>query len=185
MCSAFGLDSFPKGSRERSPNPIVGVYKTGDDRFISLVMLQSDRYWPGLVTAGGRPELAEDPRFANAEARAKNNAECIAALDEMFASHTLAEWREILATQRGVWSVVQTPREVMEDPQVLANGYVQEVVAADGSTFKLVTTPLQFGEQPGAPTRAPGLGEHTEDVLQEVGLQMDEILDLKIKGAVL
>jgi crotonobetainyl-CoA:carnitine CoA-transferase CaiB-like acyl-CoA transferase len=103
----------------------------------------------------------------------------------MFASHTLAEWREILATQRGVWSVVQTPREVMEDPQVLANGYVQEVVAADGSTFKLVTTPLQFGEQPGAPTRAPGLGEHTEDVLQEVGLQMDEILDLKIKGAVL
>ena len=57
--------------------------------------------------------------------------------------------------------------------------------AADGTTFKLVAAPLEFNETPSQLTRAPDLGEHTDEVLQEVGLDMDQILDLKIKGAIL
>ena len=73
----------------------------------------------------------------------------------------------------------------MDDPQVLANNYVQDVVATDGSTFKLVAAPVEFNDTPSHLTRAPDLGEHTDDVLQEVGLDMEEIIDLKVKGAIL
>jgi crotonobetainyl-CoA:carnitine CoA-transferase CaiB-like acyl-CoA transferase len=185
MCSAFGLEGFPKGPREASSNPLVGTYRTADDRFLMLVFLQSDRYWPELVQVVGRPELADDPRFKDSAARAENRKECVALLDEIFAERTLEEWKKVLAEVEGVWAPVQTPREVWEDPQVVANQHVQEVEAEDGSTFKLVAAPLEFNETPSHLTRAPNLGEHTDDVLQEVGLEMDQILDLKIKGAIL
>jgi len=186
MCSTFGLESFPKGSRLQAPNPIVNTYKTSDDRFFMLVMLQSDRYWAPLMQVVGRPELADDPRFVDAAARAEHKQECIEVLDEIFASRTFEEWKNVLAEQEGVYAAVQTPREVIDDPQVKANNYVQDVVAEDGTTFKLVAAPLEFNETPVQITRAPGLGEHTDAVLQELlGLEMEQILDLKVKGAVL
>ena len=185
MCSAFGLEGFPKGPREASSNPLVGTYRTSDDRFLMLVFLQSDRYWGEFTQVVGRPELATDPRFVDSAARAENRKDCIAVLDEIFAERTLDEWRKVLADVEGVWAPVQTPREVWQDQQVVANNHVQEVQAADGTTFKLEAAPLEFNETPSQLTRAPDLGEHTDEVLQEVGLDMDQILDLKFKGAIL
>ena len=185
MCAAFGLESFPKGGREQSSNPLVGTYRTADDRFLMLVFLQSDRYWAEFTQAVGRPELASDARFVDSAARAANRGDCIALLDQIFSERTLDEWKKVLADVEGVWAPVQTPREVWEDPQVVANHHVQDVEAEDGSTFKLVAAPLEFNETPSQLTRAPGLGEHTDAVLMEVGLDMDQILDLKIKGAIL
>src|ERR1019366_3792833 len=75
--------------------------------------------------------------------------------------------------------------ELLEDPQVLANDYIREVTSASGTTFHMVASPLQFNEQPPDLTRAPDHGEHTDQVLEELGLDMDAILDLKLKGAVL
>jgi crotonobetainyl-CoA:carnitine CoA-transferase CaiB-like acyl-CoA transferase len=184
MCSAFGIDQFPKGARNQMSNPLVSCYKTSDGRFLMLVMLQSDRYWPELMTKVGRPELVDDPRFVDATARAQNRVECIAILDEIFAGRTFVEWKALLNDVEGVWSPVQTPREVWEDPQVIANGIVQDVTVGDGS-LKLVAAPLQFNETPSVLTRAPDHGEHTDDVLLELGFDMDQILDLKIKGAIL
>ncbi len=181
----FGVSRMPRGDRKKVPNPIVGNYKTADGRFLTLIMLESDRYWAELVTAVGRPELAEDPRFADARARAEHSEACVTELDAIFAARTFAEWKELLLQVEGVWAPVQTAAELLEDPQVLANGYVQEVEAGSGATFKMVTSPLQFDEAAPQLTRAPDHGEHTDDVLLELGLAMEEIMDLKIKGAVL
>jgi crotonobetainyl-CoA:carnitine CoA-transferase CaiB-like acyl-CoA transferase len=183
--AALDRDRLPAPERETAPNPIVNTYRTSDNRFVTLVMLQSDRYWPELMEKVGRPELITDPRFADMTARGKNNAECIAVLDEIFATRTLEEWKKVLLDVEGIWAPVQTPREVLSDPQVVANDYVADVAADDGSTFKLVATPVQFDEKPSTVTRAPGHGEHTDAVLEELGLDMEQILDLKIKGAVL
>jgi crotonobetainyl-CoA:carnitine CoA-transferase CaiB-like acyl-CoA transferase len=60
-----------------------------------------------------------------------------------------------------------------------------DVEASDGSSFRLVPSPLQFDETPPALTRAPDHGEHTDDILKDIGLTMDEILELKVQGAVL
>jgi crotonobetainyl-CoA:carnitine CoA-transferase CaiB-like acyl-CoA transferase len=167
------------------PNPIVNMYKTKDGRFLSLVMLESDRYWGDLVTLMGRPELASDPRFIDAAARAENCTPCVLLLDEMFAERTFAEWKKILLNAKGVWAPVQTPSELLEDPQAIANGYIREVEAESGTVFRMVPSPLQFDETPPDLTRAPGHGEHTDEVLGELGLDMDAIMDLKIKGVVL
>jgi len=181
----FGIDRLPRGNRKKMPNPLVNTYRTADGRYLSLVMLESDRYWGDLVQRLGHPELADDPRFVDAAARAANNVACTTALDEAFAERTLAEWKEALADAAGVWAVVQTPSEVLEDPQALANGYVREIEARSGTRFRIVASPLQFDETPPDLTRAPEHGEHTDEVLGELGLDMDAIIDLKIKGVVL
>ena len=74
-------------------------------------------------------------------------------LDAVFARHTLAEWREKLATVEGVWAPMQTARELPDDPQVRANGYLAEVDAGEGRVFTLVANPVQFDER--SPTLRP------------------------------
>jgi len=181
----FGIDRMPRGDRRKSPNPIVGMYRTSDGRFLSLVMLESDRYWADLVNLLGAPELAEDPRFVDARARAENSGACVDLLDHLFAKKTFAEWKEILSVAKGVWSPVQTPSELLVDPQAIANGYIREVEAKSGTTFRMVASPLQFNETPPDITRAPDHGEHTDEILSELGLDTDTVMQLKISGAVL
>jgi crotonobetainyl-CoA:carnitine CoA-transferase CaiB-like acyl-CoA transferase len=181
----FGLERMPRHDRTTAANPLVNTYRTADGRFFSIIMLQADRYWPDLVTTLGHPELVDDPRFVDAPTRAQHAAECVAALDEIFASRTFEEWLPIMQRLKGQWAPVETSAELLEDPQVLDNGYVREVESASGSTFRMVPSPLQFDETPPELTRAPDLGEHTDALLQELGHDMDEIIELKVKGAIL
>lgn len=181
----FGFDQMPAMDRSAVPNPLVGYYRCGDDRYLTLMMLQSDRWWPDLIERLGHPELADDPRFADARARSEHKLECMAALDEIFASRPLREWRERLADAEGVWAAVETPGELLDDPQALANGYVREVEAASGTTFRMIPSPIQFDGVPPDLVRAPEHGEHTDQVLGELGITGDRLLELKISGAVL
>jgi crotonobetainyl-CoA:carnitine CoA-transferase CaiB-like acyl-CoA transferase len=84
----FGMTRMPARDRTETPNPIVGMYKTSDGRFLSLVMLESDRYWGDLVGLLGAPELEHDPRFIDAAARRENAAACVGLLDDLFAKKT-------------------------------------------------------------------------------------------------
>jgi crotonobetainyl-CoA:carnitine CoA-transferase CaiB-like acyl-CoA transferase len=181
----FGIDRMPKGDRRKVPNPIVNLYRTSDGRFLSLVMLESDRYWADLVGLLGHPELADDPRFVDSNARRENSEACVTALDEIFAQRSFAEWKDVLMDAKGVWAPVQRPSELLEDPQALANGYIREVEAKSGTVFRIVASPLQFDESPPELTRGPEHGEHTDELLGELGMDMDKIMDLKIKGVVL
>ncbi|MDT3440804.1 MULTISPECIES: CaiB/BaiF CoA-transferase family protein [unclassified Pseudofrankia] len=171
--------------RHAAWNPLMLTYRTADDRYVALMMLSPDRHWPGLCAALGRPELAVDPRFVDLDARRRNAAACVEELDALFAARPLAAWRAALAGFAGEWAPVQTPREVHDDPQVLANGYVADVEMGAGFGLPMVTTPVQFDGRPGQPTRAPEHGEHTEAVLLELGLTWQEITELKERGAVL
>jgi crotonobetainyl-CoA:carnitine CoA-transferase CaiB-like acyl-CoA transferase len=183
--AAFGIDRIPRYQPSEAPNALVNSYATKDGRFVSLVMLQSDRFWPELVTALGKPDLIEDPRFVDHAARMTNNREAVAELAVLFGSRTFDEVTAILATGKGAWAPVQRPIDVLSDPQVVANGYLQDVKDANGNPFQLVPAPLQFNGETGDTRRAPGHGEHTDEVLGELGLDMDQILELKISGAVL
>lgn len=182
--AAAGAGELPRIDRRDAPNPIVNLYRTADDRWLNLVCLQADRFWGELCGLIGRPELADDDRFRDSAARYLNRAECIAELDKTFATRTLAEWQEILAEFSGVWSVAATFEEVCANPQVHANGYLPTVVGNDGRQFRLVAPPYQFDGVPAAPAGpAPELGQHTEEVLLEAGLDWDEISALRDSGA--
>lgn len=181
----FGLKSLPRGDRRLAPNPGVGVYRTKDGRFLSLILLQSDKHWDDFAVRLGRPILTEDERFNHSSGRAKNAPDCIDILDEAFAEFTLAEWKERLATFEGVWTPYQTLDEIYVDPQVIANGYLPSMTHGSGEQVQLVASPAQFDEQPIEVARAPELGEHTELVLSEVGVDWEQIAAMKKSGAIL
>ncbi len=165
-------------------NPLSRNYKTADDRVLAFTCLQPGKYWPLLCEAVGRPELATDARFADHASLMANSAEAIGILTDVFASATLEEWRGRLETFSGQWAVVQDTLEAVADPQTVANGYVQECHTASGTPFRLVAAPVQFDEEPAAPTRAPEFNEHGDAILADLGLDSDAIIDLKIRGVV-
>jgi crotonobetainyl-CoA:carnitine CoA-transferase CaiB-like acyl-CoA transferase len=165
-------------------NPLSATYTTKDGKFLALTCLQAARYWPEICTVVDRPELATDERFADAAAIKQNVAAATDLLRETFAQRTAGEWRDRLAHFSGQWAMVQDTLEAAADQQSAANGYVQDCETADGVPFKQAAAPVQYDEQPAAPRRAPGFNEHGDAILAGLGLDMDTILDLKVRGVV-
>ncbi|MGX9787814.1 CaiB/BaiF CoA transferase family protein [Mycobacterium sp. MMS18-G62] len=175
----------PMFPRDEFPNPVARSYKTRDGRFIQFVLLQADRFWGDFCKRINRPDMIDDERYANAAVRFENRVSCIAELCKTFEAEDLAHWERAFAGFEGVWDVVRTALELHSDPQALANGYLPRTRDANGNEFALAASPVQFNESPLNLGRAPGHGEHTDDLLAELGYSEDEVIDFKVKGAVL
>ena len=169
----------PLGAHGAMSNPLSGLYKTADGRYLSLVMLQPGKYWRDVCEHIGRPDLAGDPRFDSAAKLAANCDEACKILAEVFAGKTLAEWAEILATLAGPWAPVQDTLQAGKDAQARANEYFLQ---AGG--LELVSSPVQFDVTAPHLGPAPSFAAQTEEVLQEIGLDWDRIIALKAAGAV-
>jgi crotonobetainyl-CoA:carnitine CoA-transferase CaiB-like acyl-CoA transferase len=183
----YGMD-LPRPTLDAPPhqpvNPVIGTFRTSDGRFINLTMLQPGRYWADVCRHIGRDDLIDDPRFDSAEALMANAAEAGRYVAAAIAAEPYAHWLERFRTLEGQWAPVQSPLEVASDPQIVANGYVVEVVDAEGSTRRLVSSPVQFDESPFTLTRAPQFAEHTDEIVRQLGRSDDELLQLKIDGAI-
>jgi crotonobetainyl-CoA:carnitine CoA-transferase CaiB-like acyl-CoA transferase len=171
-------------SRYEVGNPLFNYYRTKDGRWIQLIMLQADRHWPAFCEAIERPEWRDDPRFSSLEARRRNARELVTLLDEVFSTKTFDEWARILDAAGIFWGKVQEPYEVLQDPQVRENGWIGEVGEGD-DRIPLLKSPVDFSETPGElVSRAPEVGQHTEEILLEHGYSWDEIVALKEKGVI-
>jgi crotonobetainyl-CoA:carnitine CoA-transferase CaiB-like acyl-CoA transferase len=170
--------------RYQMPNPLMLPYRTSDDRFVYLQMLAPDRFWPDLCKVLGQPDVATDPRFRDIDARRENSAECVNWLEGIFASRTLDEWRGVLADFPGEWVPSVRPGELADDPQVEANGFIARMQFEDFE-LPVVAPPVQFSTHLVRPTRAPEFGEHTEEVLLELGLTWEDLDGLKSRRAIL
>ena len=160
------------GMRETMGNPSINNYMAGDGRRFWIVGLEGDRHWPPLARAVGHPEWLEDPRFASAMARAQNAAELIGLLDGIFATRTLAQWAAIFDAETDFfWAPIQSADEVLADPQLRASGALVDVPDPLGTTT-MVASPADFHGTRCAPRWiAPQLGEHTGEVLREIGMR--------------
>jgi crotonobetainyl-CoA:carnitine CoA-transferase CaiB-like acyl-CoA transferase len=184
MLSGHVWRSGPAAANNAPSNPLVGTYRTSDNRFVNVVMLQAFRYWPDFCRHIERPDLISDARFDSAEKLAANSQQAAQVVREVLATKTLAEWSKIFATLEGQWAPVQNTAEIANDPQVRANGYIATVETGEGSTFELVTNPVHFDGQPPALTRGPAFAEHTEQLLLEAGYDWEKIARLKEQGVV-
>ena len=175
----------PTNTSAAPGNPLIGSYRTADNRFLAFSMLQGFHYWPEFCTHIGREDLIADPRFDSVEHLMENTAAAVEIVTAELRARTLAEWRERFAGMKGQWAVVQNTLELADDPQVQANGYLQELKSQDGIEFQLVATPVQFDGVPSPTRRAPDFNEQGDVILAEdVGLDWDTIVDLKVKGIV-
>ncbi len=191
MSSAIALSlqmkrpwSTPMPGGSGSFNPLVGMYETADERYVCLVMLQANQYWKDFCEHLDRPELATDPRFEDAEKLSANASDAVGILTDVFKTKTLAQWTERFQTLKGQWAPIQNTLEVVEDPQMRANGYMAKATTAEGTDFELVASPVQFDERPMATKRAPEFNEHGDQILEDLGYDMDRILALKVAGTV-
>src|ERR1700747_2004325 len=120
-------------TRSARTNPLVGNYRTADNRWIVLAMLQPGRYWPEFCRRIDREDLITDERFSTVEALMDNTAEAAEILACEIAGRTLSEWTSQFSGMEGQWAVAQDPWEVGQDPALRANGMIAEVLDIDGA----------------------------------------------------
>jgi crotonobetainyl-CoA:carnitine CoA-transferase CaiB-like acyl-CoA transferase len=167
-------------------NPLTNTYRTQDGRFLSLAIVNPDDYWAELCGVLGRSDLIADARFANARVRQQNVEACMAIFDAIFAAHDFDYWRQAFQSFSGAWAPFQRPSELHQDQQARDNGYFTELDIDGTRTIEVVSSPVIFDEHSG-PKRMPGapeVGQHTEEVLLELGQSWESIVALKDKGAI-
>jgi crotonobetainyl-CoA:carnitine CoA-transferase CaiB-like acyl-CoA transferase len=166
----WGLQ-FQGGSRKTMTAPTVNNYLAGDGRRFWIVGLEGERHWPPLARAVGHPEWLEDGRFSTPMSRREHAADLISELDAIFATKPLDEWAKIFAEEPDFfWAPINSIEDLVADPQFAAAGGIVEVPDPGGeSTTTMVATPADFL---GTPIRhratAPELGQHTDEVLDEL-----------------
>jgi crotonobetainyl-CoA:carnitine CoA-transferase CaiB-like acyl-CoA transferase len=156
--------------RHRNQAPLMNPYRAGDGRWFFFTGLEAARHIPAVCRALDRPELLDDPRFADAATIRRNRTEVIALLDEIIAQRPLAEWAAAFDAEGVWWAPALTPAEVVEDPQLLGNDGIVEIEGGDGEgVLRSVNGPVSFSD---VATRrlapVPTLGQHTDEVLAEL-----------------
>jgi crotonobetainyl-CoA:carnitine CoA-transferase CaiB-like acyl-CoA transferase len=174
----FGLHD-----RKNPPNALLNPYPTSDERWILLVVAQQDRDWPELLNVIGRPELLSDDRFSGVRKRSANAGALAAILDEAFKSKPLAHWKDAFGKTRITVGVVQTLEEAVHDEQMIANNILVPLQGVD-QEIRTVNSPMQvIGADKVLPHRAPNVGEHTAEVLLELGFSEEKVEALRASGA--
>lgn len=174
------------GQAHEEENPFYSMYRTKDNRWIQMAVVQDYRDWPVLCEALEIEHLRDDPRYSTVEARRENSGALIAALDEVFLTKTYREWIERLEQYQFPWAPIRNFTELASDPQVVANDYIVAIDDPEVGEVKVVGVNLDLNKTPGAVReKAPELGQHTEEVLLDLGYTWDDIILMKEQGAAL
>ena len=180
---AMGLvarEPIKRHDRKGTANALWNSYEVAGGRWIMLVMIDPTRYWPRLCAAVERPDLLDDPRFAEPFTRAANGAALVAILEQEFARRTLDEWRTRLDAAGLIWSPVNRLDEVLDDPQARAMGYFEPLVHPNAGRFESLGPPFRMeGLQLGSRQACSDVDADGEAVLREAGLDESEIAKLK------
>lgn len=180
--------AIPRHSRKRARNAMSNHYCCADGQWLRITESQSDRFWGEFVNALGVQDLVHDPRFATAEGRRLNYAQLIPVMDKIFATRPRDEWLRLFRDKGCEFArgPVNTAEDLATDPQALLNGYIVEFDHPTMGRAKTVGLPMLFEKTPAAiKSAAPEFGQHTEEVLQELGgYSWEEIARFREQGII-
>jgi crotonobetainyl-CoA:carnitine CoA-transferase CaiB-like acyl-CoA transferase len=169
--------------REDRISALGGYFRTADDRWFYIVV-RAPRCFPAIMEAIGRPDIAADPRFAPPIADLETVRELRAIVDEAYGRLTLAEVGALLTHADVAWAPLTSLDEVASDPQAHAAGCFTTALDGAGARFAAPATPIRFSGVVETPPRAaPGLGEHTRQILAEAGYGPEAIDAMLAAGA--
>jgi crotonobetainyl-CoA:carnitine CoA-transferase CaiB-like acyl-CoA transferase len=177
-----GARMIPRPPREQLPNACTNMYRSRDNRWLTLSVLNEARQWPSLLQALERQDLGLEPRFASMEQRRLHARELIAEFDEMFATRDLADWRKRLDAAGITFGVTGTLDDIPGDVQMRESGAL--VPYGDGAQLTISSPFFIEGEAKTPPRPAPELGQHSDEVLRELGYDEATIAQLRASGAV-
>jgi crotonobetainyl-CoA:carnitine CoA-transferase CaiB-like acyl-CoA transferase len=180
-----GNDSTQRRDAEGWSNPFSNVYTTADRRYVMLALATPRQEWPRLARALGHPEWADDVRFAEPRAALKNRHALRALLADGFAAMTAAAIDTALKDEDVTFSLVARLADVVNDPQLHANGLIVATASAEPGYERTLATPFKLHDEPQrVPTRAPALGEHSRAILARAGYDDAAIAALVEQGVV-
>ena len=172
-----GATFVPKWTRKNAICPLVNHYVARDGRRMFFCLLDPVRDWKNLCTVLNLPD---DPRFATSKSRQEHSAEVVALIDQAMATRDLDEWAAIFKKYDLVWGPVPSATEIAEDPQA------QELFTEIAPNLKTIKNPLNIeGLEKANPQMPPAIGEHTNEILQSLGLTEAQIATLIARGAAL
>jgi formyl-CoA transferase len=174
---------FAPHDRKNPANAAMNVYRAGDDTWFVLIVT-TDKL-AAVVKAIGRPDLLTDPRFSDPAKLTANRPALTAILDEIFAEHPMAHWYEVFSGVHVTFGAVRGPQEVVNDPQLPLNDIIVPLEGAGGKLTSTISSPIQVHGVAKVPAkRAPKIGEHNEQVLEQLGFSEAEVKALRASGAV-
>jgi crotonobetainyl-CoA:carnitine CoA-transferase CaiB-like acyl-CoA transferase len=177
-----GAKMIPRPPREQVPNACTNMYRSRDNRWLTLSVLNEVRQWPSLLAALERPDIGEEERFSTLEQRRAHARELIAEFDAIFATRDLADWRKRLDAQGITFGVTGTLEDILGDDQMRASG---ALVPYGDRNVQTISSPFAIeGETKARPREAPQLGEHSSAILHELGYDEAAIARLRASGAV-
>lgn len=182
VAMALGTDDEPTKRSREELSPLINSYETKDGRWLQMSQSPPDQFWSEFCHTIGREDLEHDPRFDSPESRTQNQLALFHIVEDVFRSKTFAEWTSRLNSARMLWAPINKPQEVTFDSQARENDVF---VPFDHPTFgriEEIASPIKLSKTP-ATIRipAPELGQHTEEILLELGYTWEEIEQFKLQ----
>lgn len=175
----------PRRSRYTTINPLYNTYKTADDHWIQFAMPQTDPYWEPVAKALDLPELLTDERFRTHDLRCANVRDAVLLIERAIARRPLSEWDGIFTSYDLPWAPASTPLQITADQQALVNHYILDHTHRSGTPLKTIGLPFSLEQFPSAiRCSAAELGQHTEEVLTDLGYSWEQIEALKASSVI-
>jgi crotonobetainyl-CoA:carnitine CoA-transferase CaiB-like acyl-CoA transferase len=177
------FDHLKAGVEPISPNR--AIYQTADSRWLQLYMVRTEEDFDRMLLAAERGDILGDPRFANAESRRQHWEALLDVLRSLFAERTAAEWMKLFRTNGVPVTLVAEMPDLAEDEQIVAAGIVQPPTDPAVPAEYVIRPPVNIdGIEPVGARHAPAVGEHTNELLAELGFGEAAIEALHARGVV-
>jgi crotonobetainyl-CoA:carnitine CoA-transferase CaiB-like acyl-CoA transferase len=174
---------FPPHDRKHPANAAMNVYRAADGTWFVLIVTPDKL--EAVAKAIDRADLLTDPRFADQAKLMANMPELTAILDDVFCAKPMAHWYEVFSGAHVTFGAVRGPQEVVDDPQLRPNEMIVPLDGAGGKLTSTISSPIKVHGVVKVPARrAPELGEHTDEVLGQLGFGAADIDGLRASGAI-